>query len=129
MAKKVVYNGGTQSYYGCSEPTNLIIGKEYEVVNERDRGWQTDYSLKGIRGEYNSAWFEEQPKPKERVYMAVAHIAPIPGVMCSCSKIEIVGGQPKLIPSTTSTVKKVENIGNNIYRVETQNSVYIVNVG
>ena len=32
MAKKVRYNGGTQSYYDCSEPTNLDVGKEYEVV-------------------------------------------------------------------------------------------------
>ena len=41
MAKKVRYNGGTQSYYGCSDPTNLVVGKEYEVVLSRDRGWQT----------------------------------------------------------------------------------------
>ena len=29
----------------------------------------------------------------------------------------------------TSTVTKVDHMGNNIYRVETRNSVYIVNVG
>ena len=33
MAKIVRYNGGTESYYGCSEPTELVIGKEYEVID------------------------------------------------------------------------------------------------
>ena len=59
MAKKVRYNGGTQSYYDCSDPTNLVVGKEYEVVLSRDRGWQTDYTLKGVDGEFNSVWFDE----------------------------------------------------------------------
>lgn len=59
MAKKVRYNGGTESYYGCSDPTNLVVGKEYEVVLSKDRGWQTDYILKGIDGEFNSVWFDE----------------------------------------------------------------------
>ena len=40
MAKIVRYNGGTMSYYGCSEPTELVIGKTYEVISENDRGWQ-----------------------------------------------------------------------------------------
>ena len=53
MAKKVRYNGGTESYYGCSDPTNLVVGKEYEVILSKDRGWQTDYTLKGVDGEFN----------------------------------------------------------------------------
>ena len=126
MANKVIYNGGTQSYYGCSAPTNLIVGKEYEVIGVKDRGWQTDYTLKGVKGEYNSAWFDE---PKDRVYMAISHLAPIPGIRYSCSQIEIIEGQPRLRALTTSTVTKVDHMGNNIYRVETRNSVYIVNVG
>ena len=59
MAKKVRYNGGTQSYYGCSDPSKLVVGKEYEVVRSRVRSWQTDYTLKGVDGEFNSVWFDE----------------------------------------------------------------------
>ena len=50
MAKIVRYNGGTQSYYGCTEPNALVVGKEYEVIAAKDRGWQTDYTLKGVSG-------------------------------------------------------------------------------
>ena len=59
MAKKVRYNGGTQSYLGCSEPTVLVVGKEYEVISSTDRGWQTNYTLNGIKGNFNSVWFDE----------------------------------------------------------------------
>lgn len=45
--KQVIYNGGTLSYYGCSDPSILTVGKVYNVVNARDRGWQTDYTLEG----------------------------------------------------------------------------------
>ena len=128
MAKKVRYNGGTQSYYGCSDPTNLVVGKEYEVVLSRDRGWQTDYTLKGVDGEFNSVWFDEVSSD-DKVYMAIAHEAPVIGEKYSCYKMEFINGQPKLIAWSTSTVKGINYMGNNIYQVTTRNSVYIVNVG
>lgn len=59
MAKKVIYNGGTQSYKGCSDPSLLKKGKKYLVISERDLGFQTNYILNGIKGEYNSVWFDE----------------------------------------------------------------------
>lgn len=128
MAIKVRYNGGTQSYYGCSDPTNLVVDKEYEVVLSRDRGWQTDYTLNGVDGEFNSAWFDEVSS-NNNVYMAIAHEVPVIGERYSCYKIEFINGQPKLIAWSTSNVKGINNIGNNIYQVTTRNSVYIVNVG
>ena len=37
MTKKVVYNGGTKSHGGSfTSPTELIVGKEYEVVYLRE---------------------------------------------------------------------------------------------
>ena len=96
MAKKVRYNGGTQSYYGCSDPTNLVVGKEYEVVYARDRGWQTDYTLAGIDGEFNSVWFDEITS-EEKVYMALSREVPTVGKPCSCYKVDFINGQPKLI--------------------------------
>ena len=128
MAKKVRYNGGTQIYYGCSDPTNLVLGKEYEVVFSRDRGWQTDYTLKGVNGEFNSAWFDEVSSD-DKVYMAIAHEVPAIGERYSCYKMEFIKGHPKLVSWSTSTVKGINYMGNNIYQVTTHNSVYIVNVG
>lgn len=128
MAKKVRYNGGTLSYYGCSDPTNLVVGKEYEVVLSKDRGWQTDYTLKGVDGEFNSVWFDEVSSD-DKVYMAIAHEVPMIAKRYSCYKLEFIGGQPKLIAWSTSTVKGINYMGNNIYQITTRNSVYIVNVG
>ena len=126
--KKVRYNGGTDSYYSCSDPTNLVVGKEYEVVFSRDRGWQTDYTLKGVDGEFNSVWFDEVSSD-DKVYMAIAHEVPVMGQNYSCYKLEFINGQPKLISWSTTTVKGIIYLGNNIYQVTTLNSVYIVNVG
>ena len=58
MVKKVRYNGGTQSYYGCSDPTNLVPGEEYEVVHIEVFGWHTKYSLRGVDGKFDSTWFD-----------------------------------------------------------------------
>ena len=128
MAKKVRYNGGTESYYSCSKPTNLVIGKEYEVVHSRDRGWQTDYTLNGVDGEFNSSWFEEIPSDSN-IYMAISNKLPAIGERYSCYKMEFIKGQPKLVSWSTSTVKGIYYLGNNIYQVTTRNSVYYVNVG
>lgn len=63
VGKKVIYNGGKDSYYGCTEPTALIVGKKYKVVRENVRAWQTDLQLKGVDGEFNSVWFYEAKRP------------------------------------------------------------------
>lgn len=127
MAKIVIYNGGTESYYSCTDPTDLVRGKKYEVISENNRGWQTDYILKGVTGHFNSCWFDEVPSGK--TFMALARTIPMVGTRCECSKLEFVNGHPKLINWSTSTVKEVMDMGNNIYHVTTCNSVYIVQVG
>ena len=128
MAKKVRYNGGTQSYYACSDPTNLVVGQEYDVVLSRDRGCQTDYTLKGVDGEFNSTWFDKVFSD-DKVYMAIAHEVPSIGERYSCYKMEFINGQPKLVSWSTSIVKGINYMGNNIYQITTRNSIYIVNVG
>ena len=52
----VKYNGGNKSYFGCSDPDKLVRGQIYEVIAVNDRGWQTDYTLKGVIGQFNSEW-------------------------------------------------------------------------
>lgn len=128
MTKKVRYNGGTQSYYSCSDPSKLVVGKEYLVVSSKDRGWQTDYKLKGVKGEFNSTWFDEVSF-NNNVYMATAREIPKIGERYSCYKMEFIAGKPKFIACYTSTVKGINHMGNNIYKVIAGNNVYIVNVG
>lgn len=55
----VRYNGETRSYYGCSSPKDLVVGQKYEVLSEDVKDWQTNYTLKGVKGYFNSVWFDE----------------------------------------------------------------------
>lgn len=128
MSKIVRYNGGTKSYYGCSDPATLVVGKEYKVVNEHVREWQTDYTLEGVEGEFNSVWFDTLYSEKP-TFMAVAHKVPVVGERCQCHKLEFVNGYLKLTAWNTSIVEEVLDMGNNIYHTTTHNSVYIVKVG
>ena len=125
MAKKVRYNVETDSYYSCTEPTDLVIGKEYEVIYANDRGQQTDYTLKGVVGHFNSCWFDEI---STATYMALATSIPTVGRRCKCTKLEFVNGSPTFTCRRTSTVMEVVEMGNNIYRVTTRNSTYIIQV-
>lgn len=124
MAKIVRYNGGTESYYGCSNPNDLVFGKDYEVIHENDRGFQTDYILKGVNGHFNSCWFDEISP----IFMAISKTIPVVGQRCVCSRLELINGQFNTSECLTSVVKEVTPIGNNIYKVATSNSIYVIQV-
>ncbi len=124
MAKIVRYNGGKESYYSCSDPANLVWGKDYEVVHERKRAFQTDYILKGVTGTFNSCWFNEITS----TFMAISKSVPVVGKRCACARLELIDNQINLNECLTSQVKEVQNIGNNIYKVTTNNTVYVVQV-
>ena len=123
MAKKVRYNGGTVSYYSCSKPDKLVEGKEYDVVHIIDLGYQTNYTLDGVDGEFNSVWFDEI-----RTYMALGLKVPAVGERYHCFVMELNHNHARSGECWTSRVKSVSNICDNIYRVTTQKSVYIVKV-
>lgn len=70
--------------------------------------------------------------PEETVckhFIAVTRTVPVVGERCECLKIEYDGGIPTFTGWCTSQVKKVENMGNNIYNVTTKNNIYTVLVG
>ncbi len=124
MKRRIVrYNGGTMSYKGCSEPTKLVEGRMYEVVDEIDKGWQTDYKLKGVRGWFNSVWFDEV-----NTYLAVTNEIPRVGELCECSRMEITGGIPNMVACRIGKVKKVQELGIGVYKVVTYNNIYIMQV-
>lgn len=128
MEKRVVYNGGTESYYDCSSPSKLVAGKEYEVIASSEREWQTDYTLKGIEGKFNSAWFNEvQAQP--RVTMAISNCMPQIGQKYNCYTVGFYRGNPKIAGIVTAPVKSVEYAGDNVYEVITASSnIYVVKV-
>lgn len=126
MRSIVRYNGGTESYYGCSAPTDLVIGKEYEVISQNDRGYQTDYTLRGVTGYFNSCWFDKVTSKK--TFMAFANRVPTIGQRFDCNRLEIINNYIVPINCITSTVKAVMDVGDNFYKVVTENSIYIVEV-
>lgn len=130
MLKKVRYNGGTQSCYECSSPTNLVVGREYEVISSSVDECQTNYTLRGVNGYFNSAWFNEV-NPYElsnNMHLAIAKENPMVGQNYLCYKLEFQGGKAKLVRCLTSVVKKVTRLSQRICKVETINSSYIVEV-
>lgn len=124
MAKRVIYNGGTESYGSCSDPSVLTVGKEYEIVSVKVYNWHTDYKLKGIDGTFNSVWFNEVTN--EKVYIAIAKSLPKIGEKFDCYKLDVK--QREYTSWSTSPVRGIELLGNNIYKVKTCNSIYLVSV-
>lgn len=124
MPKKVVYNGQTCSYYGASDPSVLRIGGVYEVLGTIDRGWQTDYVLAGIKGHFNSVWFN----PVGESFLAISYELPIKGKSFRCKRIRIMSDKVEAEEFDTSPVKMIKFLGNSIYVVKTENNIYFVNV-
>ena len=122
-AKIVRYNGKTATFYGCSDPAKLVVGKEYEVTFKVDLGCQTNYTLRGVQGEYNALWFDDVSAAK-KVYLAIGYTVPVVEMRYFCYKVEY----PNFYGTSTSTVKEVKTMGNNIYHVKTCNSTYLVQV-
>jgi len=127
--KQVFYNGGTESYYGCSDPSELVVGKIYEVITENDKEWQTDYTLKGIAGHFNSVWFTDVTDLPE-TFLAFSRKIPVKGEQLDCYKFMILQKQNLAMQECcNSTIKSVELIGKDTYKTITSNNImYIITV-
>lgn len=128
MKKFVRYNGGTQSYYSCSDPKNLVIGKEYEVTSINVRNWQTNYTLKGINGNFNSVWFDDILSEKETV---MAFSSTVPKIGEKIAYQFVYPNQNEtffLINENTEKIEKVKHIINNIYLANDSKKIYIFQV-
>lgn len=116
----VKYNGGTKSYLDCSDPDKLVRDQIYQVVAINDCGWQTNYTLKGVTGRFNSVWFD-----KVNVYKAITNHQPSVGHSMACAKVELVDGKLKATSWNTTTVMKSEEIEQDVFKVTTLNSIYM----
>ena len=133
MAKIVTYNGGTEHFYASSKPTELEKGEKYEVMTEEVNDFHTEYTFKGVKGKYNSCWFDEVEVTKP-VFMAIGNKIPELGKRYACHKIGEINGylgineNVVLIGWMTSIVEDITYMGNNIYNITTTNSIYIVRI-
>lgn len=131
MNKLVRYNGETESYESCSDPNVLVKGRVYEVDSKEVRPWQTNYILKGVRGKFNSIWFDEvesdeDKNEKIKAYLAITKNRPIEGMPMQCSRLEVHNNQVVVNNIRTSTVVQVFPRGN-IWNVRTlSGSIYYV---
>lgn len=117
MKEFVVYNGGTLSYKTCDDPSVLEKGKIYEIT-DIDRGsWQTNFKLKGVRGTFNSVWFDEI----KNVELAFSGEIPVEGQRYNLKKVDT--NEMKVVPIRTSTVQIYGG-----YVIKTVNTVYLVKV-
>ena len=120
--KILMYNGGKASYYGCDSHKVLTKGNLYEVVAEKDIcGVQTNYSLKGIEGEFNSVWFSEPIS-----YFAYDSTVPVEG--SRLRDFLRFDGVSVISVKHTSTIQYVEPIASDTYKVYTQNTLYILKI-
>ena len=122
---KVIYNGGTTSYNGCSSHKKLIVGKVYEVVHQKVGKWQTDYILKDVDGQFNAVWFDKVSR-EIPTYLAIASNIPAVGECLECNKIILNNIDNCIRRIRTSRVRKVDLIGESTYKVTTRNSIYVV---
>lgn len=118
MSKKVIYNGGVQSFYPCTDPTKVLeIGKGYEVEKEIEENSQVLYKLKGIEGEFNSIWFQEA-KP---IKIGTAEELPVIGNRMQT----ILFGEGFV---KTSPIINVKHCHANVWTVETEKTLYILTI-
>ena len=129
MLKIVRYNGGNLSYYGCTgDYRKLSRGKLYVVVAEDVRAWQTDYTLRGFKGEFNSVWFDTVLELKLPARLVCSETIPVVGQRYHCRMVSNTA-EGSVIRLDTSPVKAVKRIGRDLYLTYTCNSVYLAQVG
>lgn len=123
MTKLVQYNGEKLSFRNCSDSTLLVVGKVYEVLQEKDFGFQTNYTLKGVKGEFNSVWFDEIKMP---VVMALSHKHP--ELHKPLENLLMFNKNEVRQVLKTTPVQKIEKVEGNVFKILTKNTIYIIQV-
>ena len=133
MKKIVVYKGGTkQDLLLCTAPSALVKGKRYEVISQKFFDEGNAYELKNVEGYFDVKWFYDENeilmKKDKPVYFAKAvvygDISNFIGRMFRLNKL--VKEKYKMI--TTEPIINIEHVYSSIYKIETENEVYITYV-
>ncbi len=127
--KRVFYNGHKETMYPCQSASNLKAGICYEVEDEIEMPYQTNYIIRNVEnhielGEcagYNSAWFKVVP-----VYQAVSNSIPCKGEKMKNFKRFNSANLEWEKCEHSSRILKVIPLSDFVYEVYTQYSTYIV---
>ena len=129
---KVRYNGGTDYYTMCSNPSKLDPRKIYTVSWMDVQDWQTKLVLKGVNGTFDALWFDEVPS-NDRTYMAFTRKVPSVREQMVCKRLDLADSISSdiFVDIQTSPVKSISRLRVNsnsyVYRVTTYSgSIYIV---
>lgn len=134
MGRFVIYNGK-----GVNEPNISLLekGKRYEVESETLDFKYNVLRLKGLPGEFNTYLFDDCG---EGIFLGTKVMKPVHLAKITIYRddFESCVGMPlrlrklekgeMFVDTVTTPIKKVEHIYSNIYKVETENTVYIVEV-
>lgn len=129
VGKVVTYNGGTDAIFACSCPNNLVCGKRYLVTSETIMDFQTNVHLRGVVGEFNSVWFDEV-KVEKKKWLAIATLYNKPEFFIGkrISLKRLCEDMEALETVNTSTILSIRKIYEDVYLIETENSVYVTKV-
>ncbi len=125
MAKYVRYNGGTRKATTCDDPKCLNKENLYTVILERDKGYQTNYILAGVDGEFNSVWFDIVEETPETAEIGVSGEIPRVAKKFHYSHFVFIAGNLYSPQRVIEKVEKADYLGNNIYAVE-GDGVYLI---
>lgn len=128
MGKFVIYNGGTEAFYHTSNPSVLVKGDRYEVVEEIQSSFYTNYTLKGIQGEFNSVWFDEVKEKKVYLAKTLVYTADIKSLIGRRLHVRRVKDDDTVESVTTALIVNIEHVYGDIYKLETENTVYVTEV-
>lgn len=134
MGSYVIYNGKGKN---LANTECLVEGRRYEVEFETLYRECNTVKLRGIPFEFDVSLFDDEgkgvvldTKVMKPAYLAKANIYQndIYSYIGHMMVIKKLDEKNKFNSITTSGVEKIEQIYGNIYKIETQNSVYITEI-
>lgn len=84
------------------------------------------FSIRKLRGPGSSLRFKEDYFMLKKAYVGVGRAVPYPGSSLNVWRFESDFGHFFPAPVVTSTIEKVEQLAGNMFRVETRNSTYYI---
>ena len=103
---------------------NLSYNKIYSVKNVEIHNSTAEYTLEGVEGNYPSSWFEDE-KP---VYLASGHESHFPTVGGFLIHFKVLKNGNWITEIKSGKILEVIPVSKKIFRVETADAVYILEI-